>query len=222
LRGQTISSDELYFELGSYSYPLPSNAIQGMSFCTLTPREVDILLTKMKESRENIFKETREKIMLSGEPLLFNPDFGIQNYHEASSESHLEASILANPKLFPEVLRPDENWCLCRQIPISPFKPSQMDRADIVFFTDNLIADGTIPNKIIELKLRTAGKNEAEQIVRYVRWLRKIVPKDWEEIEFYLYAPSFTRNIQDHLPHELRYKIKLVPFQRVTRRLDDF
>lgn len=35
--GKQISSDDLYFELGKYPYPLPSNTIQGMGFCTLTP-----------------------------------------------------------------------------------------------------------------------------------------------------------------------------------------
>lgn len=44
LKGKWISSDQLYFELGEYSYPLPSNSIQGMSFCTLTRGETKIAL----------------------------------------------------------------------------------------------------------------------------------------------------------------------------------
>ena len=35
--GKYIISDDLYFELGKYPYPLPSNSMQGMGFCTLTP-----------------------------------------------------------------------------------------------------------------------------------------------------------------------------------------
>lgn len=41
--GKYILSDDLYFELGKYPYPLPSNSMQGMGFCTLTPGEVSIL-----------------------------------------------------------------------------------------------------------------------------------------------------------------------------------
>ena len=41
--GKYILSDDLYFELGKYPYPLPSNSMQGMGFCTLTPGEVSTL-----------------------------------------------------------------------------------------------------------------------------------------------------------------------------------
>lgn len=222
MRGQTISSDELYFELGSYNYPLPSNSIQNMSFCTLTPREVDLLLELMERSPENIFQGTSEKIQLETEPIPFRPEYGITNVEEASTEAHLETSVLANPNLLPLLLRPKEKWTLCRQIPISPFKPSQMDRADIVYFSDEKIREGTIPNTIIELKHRSAGKNEAKQILRYVKWLKKIVPDELERISLYLYAPSFKRNFNDHIPREFSSFINLVPFKQQTGRLEDF
>jgi len=222
MRGQTISSDELYFELGSYNYPLPSNSIQNMSFCTLTPREVDLLLEMMKSSPDNIFKGTSEKIHLETEPIPFKTEYGIPNVAEASNEAHIETSVLANPNLLPPILRPKVNWTLCRQIPISPFKPSQMDRADIVYFSDEKIRDGTIPNTIIELKYRSAGKKEAKQITRYVKWLKKIVPDEYKQISLYLYAPSFTRNFNDHIPREFSSFINLVPFKQKTGRLEDF
>ena len=44
LTSRCISSDDLYFELGKYSYPLPSNTIQGMGFCTLTPGETEVAI----------------------------------------------------------------------------------------------------------------------------------------------------------------------------------
>ena len=222
LKGQTITSDELYFELGSYHYPLPSNSIQNMSFCTLAPREVDILLELMEKSSENIFRGTKENIQLEMEPIPFKPEYGISNVEEATSEAHLETSVLANPTLLPPTLRPKEDFTLCRQIPISPFKPSQMDRADIVYFSDEKIRDGTIPNTIIELKNRPAGKQEAIQILRYVRWLNKIVPDELHRISLYLYAPSFNRNFRTHIPREFSSHINLVPFKQKSRRLEDF
>ncbi len=48
IKGKAITSDQLYFELGKYSYPLPTNTISGMGFCTMTPGEVDIALNLLK------------------------------------------------------------------------------------------------------------------------------------------------------------------------------
>lgn len=222
LRGQSITSDELYFDLGSFPYPLPSNAIQGMSFCTLTPGEVEILLTKMKESGENIFKPSKESIQLINEPISYQPEYDILNVQKATSESHLEAAVLANPNLLPTQLRPPKSSTLCRQVPISPFKPSQMDRADIAYYTDETIANGTIPNTIIELKRNRAGKNEALQIVRYVKWIEKIAPNDLEMISFNLFAPSFTGNITDYIPRQYRKHVNLVSYENPVKRLESF
>lgn len=38
LSGKQISSDDLYFELGKYNFPFPSNAIQKLAIVTLTPK----------------------------------------------------------------------------------------------------------------------------------------------------------------------------------------
>ncbi|MHA1972457.1 MAG: hypothetical protein ACTSW1_05680 [Candidatus Hodarchaeales archaeon] len=222
LKGQTITSDDLYFELGSYSYPLPSNSIQGMSFCTLTPGEVEVLLSLLKKSNENIYSESIEQIELYAEPLPYKPEYDISNVHEATSESHLEAAVLANQSLLPEQLRPPKESVLCRQVPISPFKPYQMDRADITYYTKESLANGTIPNTIIELKNKKAGKNEALQVVRYARWLEKIVPTLFDQISIYLYAPSFTGNISNYIPREYSTNINLIPFSSPFKRLEDF
>ena len=48
--GKYIVSDDLYFELGKYPYPLPSNSMQGMGFCTLTPGEVSTILKLIDKS----------------------------------------------------------------------------------------------------------------------------------------------------------------------------
>ena len=99
------------------------------------------------------------------------------------------------------------------RFPYLTFKPSQMDRADICYYSEDSIKNGTIPNKIIELKNRRAGKNEILQIVRYVKWIRKLLPDDFEKISFYLFAPDFTRNIGSYVPREIRDCIEIIPFQ---------
>lgn len=218
IKGNVISSDDLYFEIGSYPYPLPSNSIRGMSFCTLTPAEVNILLTLLSETPDNIFKKSVDEIEFTREPLLFEPKYGISNVTNAISEAHLESSILANPELLPPNLRP-EGATLCRQVPISPYKPYQMDRADVCYYTDEPIRDGTLPNKVIELKNARAGKGEITQIVRYLKWFHKVIPDEVTNLSFYIFAPSFTRNIWNHVPRELQYQIELVSFRKHQMRL---
>lgn len=215
LKGKTILSDQLYFELGKYSYPLPSNAIQRMGFCTLTPGETDTALSLLrKEPIGCIPTKSSEKLEIQEPLVAFKPEYGISNLSEAFnnnqfvSEAHLEASILANPKIIPEELRPD-GATLCRQVPVSPFKPSQMDRADICYFSENRIRDGTIPNVLIELKKERAGKDAIQQVEKYLKWLYLILNDEASEISIYLLAPSLSCDKQS-LESKYHHQVHLV------------
>jgi len=216
LKGNAIESDQLYFELGDYPYPLPSNSIQGMSFCTLTPRETEITLKLLKnesKKRELYRLNSNDNVEFEGDPLPYNPDYDIKTLNDAVSESHLEASIIANPNLLPEEMKLQKEYTICRQVPISPFKPSQMDRADICYYSEeNQIAEGTIPNVIIELKNNKAGAGEARQIKRYIEWLHKRLGDKAKEINFYLLAPSFTSTISRYIPENFRDQVKIIKF----------
>ena len=210
LKGKSITSDDLYVELSaSYHYPLPSNSIQSMSFCTLTPFETDILISLLQKGSENFFKEPIDKIDFKGKPVLFNPSLGIQKLSQASSKYHFEASVISNPDLLPNELRP-ENATICRNIPITPFKPSQMDRADICYYTDPKIQNGTIPNKVLELEWKKAGEDNILKIVRYIKWLNRVIPKESSDIIFYLFAPEFKNNINKFIPRDFSSQIKLI------------
>ncbi len=70
--GKYIVSDDLYFELGNYPYPLPSNSMQGMSFCTLTPGEVDVLVKLISENGQNIDYKDSPDVNRINEGTLFN------------------------------------------------------------------------------------------------------------------------------------------------------
>lgn len=215
LKGQTITSDQLYFELGKYSYPLPSNSISGMGFCTLTPGETNIALELLKKEPTGSARiETKEKLDFEAEPMAFKPEHGISDLKKAFendlfvNEAHLEASILANPDLLPQELRP-YGATLCRQVPISPFKPFQMDRADICYYSDDSIKDGTLPNILIELKRRPAGTNAIRQIERYLKWLHLILDDEASRTSVYLLAPSFACD-KHSLPRTYRRQTHLV------------
>lgn len=212
LAGTYITSDQLYFGLGEYPYPLPSNTISGMGFCTLTPGETQMMLNLLENEPEgHIEPESDEDIELQGEPVPYSPEYGVDSPEDANPESHLEAAVTANPSLLPEFLRPN-GAAICRQVPISPFKPRNMDEADVCYFTDDSIQDGTVPNTVIELKNKRAGKSAATQVVRYLRWLHKRLGSKAEQIDLYVYAPSFTGTFNRYIPREYTNQIQRVYF----------
>lgn len=223
-KGTSIVSDKLYFELGNYGYPMPSNSISGMGFCTLTPGETDIALRLLKESNENIldsnYKE-KDKKYLIGEPIKFDGNCGFDKLSKAYkdklliNEAHIEASILANPNLLPSEVQPNENDVLCRQVPISPFKPENMDRADICIYEKDSILNGTIPNHIIELKKNKANKKVIEQVQRYLKWIQLVLrdnPKLFEKVRVSILAPDYTKNVKEAISKEYESKITLYTF----------
>lgn len=212
LAGTYIQSDQLYFELGEYPYPLPSNTISGMGFCTLTPGETQTMLELLENEPEgHIRPESDEDVELEGEPVPYSPEYGVASPEDANPESHLEATVTANPSLLPEFLHP-EGAAICRQVPISPFKPRDMDEADVCYFTEDSIQEGTIPNTVIELKNNRAGKGAATQVVRYLRWLHKRLGSEAEQIDVYVYAPSFTGTFNGYIPEEFTDQIQKVDF----------
>lgn len=163
------------------------------------------------ESEGDIEPQSDEDIELQDEPVPYSPKYGVNRPEAANPESHLEAAVTANPDLLPEFLRPD-GAAICRQVPISPFKPRDMDQADVCYFTEDPIQEGTIPNTVIELKNKRAGKGAATQVVRYLRWLHKRLGSEADDISVYVYAPSFTRTFNDYIPEEYTDQIQKVNF----------
>src|SRR5207245_9925502 len=76
LKGKAIPTDDLYFRLGDYGYPLPTNTIKKMGFCTMTPAEVRIALELLEKSPiEGEVTGSNEKIELTGDPVPFSPKY---------------------------------------------------------------------------------------------------------------------------------------------------
>lgn len=192
LTGKYIASDELYFELGKYPYPLPSNSMQGMGFCTLTPGEVSSLLRLIQASTSCIDYSSCDNIEKNGDGTLFDEAM-ISIKDNFINEAQIEFTILSSLKPFSEFLSDD--YILCRQVPISPFKPMDMDRADICLYSLNdHIKDGTIPNVVIELKRGRANYHAYEQAVRYLKWIEKITnEEEFSKVQAFVIANSFTK-----------------------------
>jgi len=217
IKGNAILSDQLYWELGKFQYPLPSNTIRGMSFCTLTPGETEITLLLLKNKAKYKYSgKSFETISIKERPLPFNPKFSINNLQESLkksffiNEAHLEALVIANPKLLPTELQPNVDTVICRQVPMSPFKPSQMDRVNICYYLKPLINNGTIPNTIIELKIKRVGKSGVDQVIRYLKWLYLILGKKASIINIYLCGPSLSRTLKQLIPSQYKHQIKLI------------
>lgn len=183
-----------------------------MGFCTITPGETAILLDLLEnESKGEIDTVNEEPVQLEGDPIPFVPEYGIDSVEQAHPESHLEASLIANPTLLPEHMRPD-GATICRQVPISPFRTSNIDQADICYFTEDQIRDGTIPNTVIELKIRKAGKSASLQVNRYLRWLQDRLGSDAKDITVHVYAPGFTSTFDDYIEADLLSQVKKIQF----------
>lgn len=209
--GKYITSDDLYFQLGkTYPYPLPSNSMQGLGFCTLTPGEVIELKSLILKSENKIDYRNCEKIIKNGSETLFQE--GLVNVtDDLVNEAQLEFTILSSLKPFSDFLTDD--YILCRQVPICPFKPMNMDRADICLYSlKNPIKNGTIPNVIIELKKDKSGATAKayNQVVRYLHWIESITNEDeFNQITAFLISPevgNIKRNKVD-LSYEEKIKI---------------
>lgn len=211
--GKYIVSDDLYFELGKYPYPLPSNSMQGMGFCTLTPGEVKTLNELISKSENKIEFEGLGEINKQGKETIFN-DGLVYLDEDLVNEAQLEFTILASLEPFAEFLTDD--YVLCRQVPISPFKPSEMDRADICLYSMNTpIKNGTIPNVVIELKKEKATKPAYEQVTRYLKWLETITDaKDFEKVSVYIIAPQIGRIRKNNVDTKYEDKIRLYSIEK--------
>lgn len=206
--GKYISSDDLYFELGKYPYPLPSNSMQGMGFCTLTPGEVNTLTELISISDKRINFRGKGEIEKKGKETLFVSDLVSIN-DELVNEAQLEFTILSSLAPFTEFLTDD--YVLCRQVPISPFKPSEMDRADICLYSMNTpIKNGTIPNVVIELKRDKANFKAYEQVTRYLKWLHSITTEEeFDKVKVFIIAPGFAKIKKNKVNLQYQNKIQM-------------
>lgn len=205
LAGRVISSDQLYFNIGKYPFPLPTNSISGMSFCPMTPFETNTALDLIKNEFISKYEfRLYDEISFKEKPTIYHPKYEKECVPKYVSESYLEALILANPFSLEEELRPGIDTTICRQVPISPFKPFQMDRTDICYYRESFF-EGAIPYLIIELKRDKVGKKECEQVERYLKWLQKCVPQEWRNIRIYILAPGMKSTA--HISYEFRKHI---------------
>ena len=151
-----------------------------------------------------------ENISKHGEETLFKE--GLVNVSDdLINEAQLEFTILSSLKPFSDFL--SDNYILCRQVPICPFKPMNMDRADICLYSlKNPIKNGTIPNIIIELKKDKSGATAKayNQVVRYLHWIQSITnEEEFNQITAFLISPEFGNIKRNKVNLTYEEKIKM-------------
>lgn len=216
LSGKQITSDELYFKLGDYNYPFPSNSIQSRGMCTLTPKETEILLDLMENSDVKLSYDKIVDLSISDDKTLFNKELILSE--EIVNESHLEFKLLADnesldsivSKCFPNINSKD--FVRCRQVPLCPFRPIQFDLADICLYNEkDSVKDKSLPNIVIELKKADNVSYSAyNQITKYLRWLKQISGDDFEKVKAIIVAPDFSKRltIDTLIKHDINLEFK--------------
>ncbi|MGL5548159.1 MAG: hypothetical protein ACRDD4_00430 [Culicoidibacterales bacterium] len=196
--GKYISSDELYFELGKYNFPLMSNTLQNSSFCKLIPKEVEILVNLISNSNRKKALKCEKKVEIENEKTLQKFEKKHLTYTNFINEAQLEHTILADFSFF-ETTFNLKNYVLCRQVPMCPFKPFNLDKVDIsVYDLDNPIKEGAIPNIIIELKKDKGNKNTVIQINKYLDWLKLILSaEEFRMIKACVIASDFVKSYKN-------------------------
>lgn len=196
--GKYICSDDLYFALGDYPFPLKSNTIRGRGFCPMGPGETEKLLEQIEQSDETYRPdkdiEVPEVTLDESAVEPFRPEYGINEVkrENLTNEDHLEASVIANPSLLPDQLTSGTHHSIVRQAPISPLKPMQIDQIDICYY-DPEFEDGIYPSQVLELKY--TEPSSPEQIKRYREATDKMAEHHLDaspdDIDVGMFSPSY-------------------------------
>lgn len=216
LSGKQITSDELYFRLGDYNYPFPSNSIQSRGMCTLTPKETEILLDLVEKSNVQLSFDKVVDVSISDDKVLFDKELILSE--EIVNEAHLEFKLLADKESLDEIvsscfpnINPKE-FVRCRQVPLCPFRPIQFDLADICLYDEeDSINDKTLPNIVIELKKdKNVSYSAYNQTTKYLRWLKQISDDDFDKVKAIIVAPDFSKNLSMDtlIKHDINLEFK--------------
>lgn len=239
--GKSIRSDDLYFELGDFPFPLKSNTIRNTGFCPMGPGETRKLLEQIEQTDETYSPDSDLDVpdvtLEESKIEAFQTEYGIEEVSRdnLTNEDHLEASVTANPSLLPDELAPNQNQSIVRQAPISPLKPMNIDQIDLSFY-DPDFEDGMYPSDVLELKYSEADANrsdDAEQIHRYRQATDKMaehhLSAEPDDIQVGMFAPYYD---EDHfgstIPQSAIDRIKFRQFDetsevpRFASRLDSY
>lgn len=169
LAGRWADEDSLYFGLRSYPYMLPTNW-PSSKLVSVSPGEAELLLSLLSESPSARYgHDDVGDVELADEPEPYESQHGPRALG-AMTVDDLLAALLANPRQLPPVIPPREA-ALCHHVPISPYRPRDVPTADIAWYSDSRLNDGTVPDGLVYLDAESAGADLRRRIDAQHAWL---------------------------------------------------
>lgn len=206
LRGRWIDEYRYYLALGDYNYLLPStHDPSGMT--SISPGETDVLLRLLsKEADGELDPPDDVPFNLRDEPTPYEPALG-PKLEGARSRDGLIAAVLANPQKLPWWARP-RGAGIARDVPISPYRRRNVETADIAYYSERRVREGTVPDRLFYLDTEPAGEQLSRRIKCQYQWLEQLLGDDIHEIAFVAGSHAGTSEFYQDLPDRLRASIK--------------
>jgi len=198
--GTSIEADDYYFKLSRFHHPLPTNSIHDRSFCPMSPFETRCLLELLEGSDHQFPFDAPRMDFPKEEAVHYEPQHGrqlVEHWSGVVPESIAEFLICGDSSLLGHKIGRLDSMSVCRQVPMPPSKPPiWMYRGDVCYYSESSVADGSLPNVIVELKKQRATKDDVGQVERYLMRINQLGEIDAglysniDKIRVYLVAPG--------------------------------
>lgn len=189
LAGRWVDGHSVYLSLGDYPHLLPITWTRSRMI-SISPGETKRLLSLFVEDSAGCLPAVAEMdSSVSDEAVPYDPRYG-PNYQGANTTEGLTAALLAHPFQLPS-LRPPAHAVIAHQVPISPYRPSDVPTVDVAWYTDQSPRDGTIPDVLLFVSVEPAGLDLARRIERQHAWLERLIGAVGD-VEIKAVAPEFT------------------------------
>jgi len=190
LEGRWIDENEFYFELRDHNFLLPTTW-RTSDMVSISPGETELLLNLLLlKSEGRLPAADYPTIEFTTERTQYDPVYG-PDLTGARTKDGIVAAALTDPSRLPSKTRPDGDAIGCN-VPISPYRPGDVPVADIGYYSNRPIRDGTLPNTLLYLDVKPAGEEMRSRIDRQFKWLDTLLGEEIYDVEVVALAPEFT------------------------------
>jgi len=189
LAGRWIDEYELYFALGDYAYLLPTTWM-NTGMVAISPGETNRLIELVRDDPSGVIgHDENDVIDRCEEPIPHDPDYG-PDLLGARTQEGLLAAALADPSQL-SVGLPPRGASIAQRVPISPFRPRDVEFADVGWYTGRSINGGTLPDVLLYLDDEPAGAALRHRIDIQQAWLERLLGDGARAIDRFVAAPAF-------------------------------
>lgn len=191
LKGRWVDEHDFYVSLSEYNYLLPTT-VDPTGMTVISPGETEVLVNLFIHGEGGkLPAPKREDIELQEEPTPYDPSFGPDPTDPLTKEEFI-AGVLANSGKLPTWAQSRNNNAIY-DIPISPYRPRNVETADFAYYRVPAIRNGTIPNILFYVK-EDGPADEAigRRIERQYQWLDQLLGKTIQKVQFVIAAEDVT------------------------------